>query len=143
MTAFGRFVGCAQAAGALVVQPRMGMSRPARMREGLLATRNAAATTVGTITLDSYTRTGELAAARRAIAEGVDLNGYPIACYEPEVTRSVLHPVADGDFPVQVRHGAARPERIFQALLAAGLDATEGGPVSYCLPYSRTPCARR
>ena len=23
--------------------------------------------------------------------------------------------------------------------MAAGLDATEGGPVSYCLPYSRMP----
>ena len=141
MTGFGRFVGAAHAAGALVVQPRMGMGRPAAMRAGLLATRNAAATTVGTITLDSYTRTGELAAARRAIAEGGDLNGYPIGCYEPAVTRSVLHGIADADFPVQVRHGSARPERIFRALLAAGLDATEGGPVSYCLPYSRTPLA--
>ena len=139
MTGFGRFVGAARAAGTLVVQPRMGMGRPAAMRAGLLATRNAAATTVGTITLDSYTRTGELAAARRAMAEDGDLNGYPIVCHEPAVTRSVLHGIADADFPVQVRHGSARPERIFQALLAVGLDATEGGPVSYCLPYSRTP----
>ena len=38
-----------------------------------------------------------------------------------------------------MRHGSARPERIFAALTAAGLYATEGGPVSYCLPYSRTP----
>src|SRR5581483_6686062 len=30
-------------------------------------------------------------------------------------------------------------ERIFGALIAAWLDATEGGPVSYCLPYSRMP----
>lgn len=139
MTGFGAFVGAARAAGALVVQPRMGMGRPAAMRAGLLATRNAAATTVGTITLDSYTRTGELAAARRAIAEDADLNGYPIVCHGSAVTRSVLHGIADADFPVQVRHGSARPERIFRALLAAGLDATEGGPVSYCLPYSRTP----
>ncbi|HWO63423.1 MAG TPA: methylaspartate mutase, partial [Umezawaea sp.] len=28
---------------------------------------------------------------------------------------------------------------IFAALAAVGLDATEGGPVSYCLPYSRKP----
>ncbi|WP_329500982.1 methylaspartate mutase [Kitasatospora herbaricolor] len=139
MTAFGPFVAGARAAGALVVQPRMGMSEPDRMRAGLLATRNAAATTVGTVTLDSYTRTGELAAARRAVAEGVPLNGYPITSYPPGVTRSVLHGVADDSFPVQVRHGSARPEKIFAALLAAGLHATEGGPVSYCLPYSRTP----
>jgi methylaspartate mutase epsilon subunit len=139
MTAFGPFVARAQAAGALVVQPRMGMSSPARMREGLLATKKAGATTAGTITLDSYTRTGEFATARRAISEGVELNGYPIVSYQPEVTREVLRGIPDAGFPVQVRHGSARPEMIFAALRAAGLDATEGGPVSYCLPYSRAP----
>ncbi|MTE22399.1 methylaspartate mutase [Streptomyces sp. TRM43335] len=139
--AFGRFVARAHAAGTLVVQPRMGMGRPARMRAGLLATKSAAATTVGTLTVDSYTRTGDLAAARRAVAEGADLNGYPLACHSPETTREVLRGVAGDDFPVQVRHGSARPEHIFRALLAAGLTATEGGPVSYCLPYSRTPLA--
>jgi methylaspartate mutase epsilon subunit len=42
-------------------------------------------------------------------------------------------------FPVQLRHGSPDPERIFAAMLAAGMDASEGGPVSYCLPYSRVP----
>ncbi|MFF7456364.1 methylaspartate mutase [Kitasatospora sp. NPDC008115] len=136
---FGAFVARARAAGALVVQPRMGMADPLRMRDGLLATRGADAVTVGTITLDSYTRTGDLAAARRALADGVGLNGYPIAGHPVDVTRAVLHGVAGEGFPVQVRHGSALPGHIVRALLAAGLDATEGGPVSYCLPYSRTP----
>ncbi|WP_217548589.1 methylaspartate mutase [Streptomyces sp. GbtcB6] len=136
---FGRFVTRAQARGHLVVQPRMGMSRPDRMRDGLRATRGAAATTVGTITVDSYTRTGDAVAARRAVAQGVALNGYPITTHDPAVTRQLLRDVADDGFPVQVRHGSARPEKIVTALLAAGLDATEGGPVSYCLPYSRVP----
>ncbi|MFJ9607450.1 methylaspartate mutase [Kitasatospora sp. NPDC101176] len=139
MTSFGGFVAQAAEAGALVVQPRMGMAEASRMREGLLATRGAAAVTVGTITLDSYTRTGDLDAARRALAAGAGLNGYPIATHPVEVTRAVLHGVADAGFPVQVRHGSAAPERIVEALLAVGLDATEGGPVSYCLPYGRTP----
>ncbi|MER8105498.1 methylaspartate mutase [Kitasatospora sp. NPDC094016] len=139
MTSFGAFVAQAAEAGALVVQPRMGMAQAARMREGLLATRAAAAVTVGTITLDSYTRTGDLDAARRALAAGAGLNGYPIATHPVEVTRAVLAGVADAGFPVQVRHGSAAPEHIIGALLAAGLDATEGGPVSYCLPYGRTP----
>ncbi|MFB7125915.1 methylaspartate mutase [Kitasatospora sp. NPDC056273] len=138
-TGFGAFVAQAAEAGALVVQPRMGMAEAAPMRAGLLATRGAAAVTVGTITLDSYTRTGDLAAARRALAAGAGLNGYPIATHPVEVTRAVLRGVADAGFPVQVRHGSAAPERIVEALLAAGLDATEGGPVSYCLPYGRTP----
>jgi methylaspartate mutase epsilon subunit len=35
--------------------------------------------------------------------------------------------------------GEPCPQNIFAALMAAGLHATEGGPVSYCLPYSRAP----
>ncbi|WP_438271762.1 methylaspartate mutase [Streptomyces erythrochromogenes] len=136
---FGAFVARARAAGTLVVQPRMGMADPLRMRDGLRATRDAKAVTVGTVTLDSYTRTGDLEAARRALAEGVGLNGYPIATHPADTTRAVLRGVADARFPVQVRHGSAMPEHIVRALLAVGLDATEGGPVSYCLPYSRTP----
>ncbi|WP_063777038.1 methylaspartate mutase [Streptomyces humi] len=136
---FGDHVARAHARGSLVVQPRMGMSRPDRMRAGLRATRGAAASTVGTITVDSYTRTGDTAAARRAVARGLALNGYPITVHQPAVTRQVLRGIADDGFPVQVRHGSARPEEIVAALLAAGLDATEGGPVSYCLPYSRVP----
>ncbi|MFH9011594.1 amino acid--tRNA ligase-related protein [Streptomyces sp. NPDC017943] len=138
---FGEYVAAAAAAGRLVVQPRMGFSDPRRMREGLRRTRSAVATTVGTLTIDSYTRTGDLAAARAALAEGTPLNGYPIATHPPELTRDLLDSLRAPGFPVQVRHGSSRPEPIIRALTAAGLDATEGGPVSYCLPYGRTPLA--
>ncbi|MFF8835267.1 methylaspartate mutase [Streptomyces sp. NPDC015130] len=136
---FGAFVSAARAAGRLVVQPRMGMSDPRAMRAGLAATRAADATTVGTVTIDSYTRVGDQTAARRALADGVPLNGYPLVTYDTAVTRSVLDGIQDPTFPVQVRHGSAAPQDIVAALLRAGLDATEGGPVSYCLPYGRTP----
>lgn len=136
---FGGFVANARQAGQLVVQPRMGMSNPRAMHAGLLATRRAMAHTVGTITLDSYTRIGDDARARAAVKAGVDLNGYPITAYDAATTRTVLEDVAGPDFPVQIRHGSPCPERIFGALIDAGLDATEGGPVSYCLPYSRMP----
>jgi methylaspartate mutase epsilon subunit len=109
------------------------------MRAGLVATRRAMATTVGTITLDSYTRVGDHANAHAALASGVELNGYPIVAHDIATTRTVLDPVMGPDFPVQVRHGSARPEGIVRALINAGLHATEGGPVSYCLPYSRVP----
>ncbi len=69
------------------------------------------------------------------------LNGYPIASHSETVTRLVLDGVQAEDFPVQVRHGSACPVEIFRALIRAGLDASEGGPVSYCLPYGRTPLA--
>ncbi|MEU4250215.1 amino acid--tRNA ligase-related protein [Amycolatopsis sp. NPDC026612] len=136
---FGAFVARAHAAGRLVVQPRMGFAAPDRMRAGLAATRRVSATTVGTVTLDSYTRLNELAAAERALAEGVPLNGYPILAHGRATTRAVLDGIQDAQFPVQVRHGAARPQHIIRALIDSGLDATEGGPVSYCLPYSRIP----
>ncbi|MFB7469419.1 methylaspartate mutase [Kitasatospora sp. NPDC056184] len=136
---FGDHVRRVHADGALVVQPRMGMADPALMRAGLEATERADADTVGTITLDSYTRTGDLDSVRRALRDGVALNGYPIVSYPAEVTRGVVEGLAGRGFPVQVRHGSARPLHIFKALLDAGLHATEGGPVSYCLPYGRTP----
>ena len=138
MTGFGEFV---RDAGELVVQPRMGMSEPDRMRAGLLATKAAAGTTVGTITLDSYTRVGDLDSAELALMEDVPLNGYPIVSHELATTRQVLDGIQSEDFPIQVRHGSAAPQDIFVALMTAGLDATEGGPVSYCLPYGRIPIA--
>ncbi|MCB5163541.1 methylaspartate mutase [Streptomyces bambusae] len=136
---FGAFVAAAAASGRLVVQPRMGFCDPALMRTGLERTKAAAATTVGTLTIDSYTRVGDEAAARASLAEGVPLNGYPIATHPAARTRRLLDGLLDDTFPVQVRHGSSRPESIIRSLAAAGLDATEGGPVSYCLPYGRTP----
>ncbi|MGK4580165.1 methylaspartate mutase [Kitasatospora sp. HPMI-4] len=138
-TGFGAFVRRAHQAGELVVQPRMGMSEPARMRAGLAATRAAAGRTVGTITLDSYTRVGDLESAELALLEGVSLNGYPIVSHDVATTRQVLDGIHGPDFPVQVRHGSAAPLDIFRALMTVGLDASEGGPVSYCLPYGRIP----
>ena len=138
---FARYVADAQARGALVVQPRMGFSDPALMRAGLRATRDAAEAVVGTLTIDSYTRVGDELSAVRALNEDHSLNGYPISSLSPHTSRWVLDGVRDPSFPVQVRHGSARPQRIVAALAALGLDATEGGPVSYCLPYGRTPLA--
>ncbi|MEV4943148.1 methylaspartate mutase [Streptomyces zaomyceticus] len=135
---FGAFVARAYARGELVVQPRMGFGDPGLMREGLERTRAAEAVTVGTLTLDSYTRVNDLPAARRAVAEGVPLNGYPLCTHSPAVSRGLLDGVHGPRFPVQVRHGSPKPEHIVAALLSVGLDATEGGPVSYCLPYGRT-----
>ncbi|WP_442932492.1 methylaspartate mutase [Micromonospora sp. NBC_01699] len=138
---FGAFVRAAAARGELVVQPRMGFGAPARMRFGLAATKAARATSVGTITLDSYTRVGDLAAASAALRDGTPLNGYPIVTHDPAVTGQVLAGIRDETFPVQVRHGSAVPGDIFAALTALRINATEGGPVSYCLPYGRTPLA--
>jgi methylaspartate mutase epsilon subunit len=135
---FGRFVAEHRAAGELVVQPRMGFSEPDRMRRGLLAVRHADAPTAGTITLDSYTRVNDHAAAGRHLRSGTPLNGYPLVAAGATATRAMVDGVAGPGFPIQVRHGSADPRAIVDTMLAAGLHATEGGPVSYCLPYGRT-----
>ncbi|MGY0055603.1 methylaspartate mutase [Streptomyces sp. LZ34] len=138
---FGAFVRASAARGQLVLQPRMGFSDPATMRAGLSATRGAAARTVGTITVDAHTRVGHLDAVTTALREGIDLNGYPLVSHPSATTAQVLSGIQGQDFPVQVRHGSANPVDIFRALLPVRLGATEGGPVSYCLPYGRTPLA--
>ncbi|MEV7246021.1 methylaspartate mutase [Streptomyces sp. NPDC093248] len=138
---FGAFVRRHAAAGELVVQPRTGFGDPARMRACLAAVRGARATTAGTLTLDSYTRLGDLESAGRALREGNPLNGYPLLNHSTPTTTAMLDGLAGPDFPVQVRHGSAKPLGIVRGMIRAGLHATEGGPVSYCLPYGRTPLA--
>ncbi|NKZ08319.1 methylaspartate mutase [Actinomadura latina] len=138
---FGGFVRNRRAAGELVVQPRMGFGDPALMRAGLAAVKRARAVTAGTVTLDSYTRLGDVESAGRALRDGDALNGYPLLSHDAATTRAMVGGLAGDDFPVQVRHGSAEPLEIFRGMIRAGLDATEGGPVSYCLPYGRTPLA--
>jgi methylaspartate mutase epsilon subunit len=115
----------------------MGFGCPERMRDGLERVRAADAVTVGTITVDSFTRLGNYGAAERAVAAGEELNGYPLLAHSARTTRAVVAGIADEDFPVQVRHGTPKPQDLFRAMLKAGLSATEGGPVSYSLPYGR------
>ncbi|MFE0458749.1 methylaspartate mutase [Kitasatospora sp. NPDC058965] len=136
---FAARLGDARRDGLVVVQPRMGFADPSVMRAGLTAVRNARATTVGTITLDSYTRVGDLRSARAALRDRADLNGYPLCSHADDTTLAMLADVRGPGFPIQVRHGSAMPGHIIEAMARVGLDATEGGPVSYCLPYGRTP----
>ncbi|MBP2703224.1 FAD/NAD(P)-binding protein [Microbispora sp. RL4-1S] len=137
----------AKEAGKLVVQPRMGFAAPEEMALGLRAVARARATTIGTITLDSYTRVGDHVGARRALGAGHPLNGYPIVAHGAHLTEAVAAYAVDDrtpgaePIPVQVRHGSANPRAIFRTAIMAGLTASEGGPVSYCLPYGRTPLA--
>lgn len=139
---FVNFIQNARANGHLVVQPRMGFGAIAPMQAGLRAVKAANATKIGTLTLDSYTRVGDHDSARRALAEGRDLNGFPIVAHGPEATRAMLSGIQDDTFPIQVRHGCPLPYDIFVSLIESGADATEGGPASYCLPYSRTPLVK-
>lgn len=124
----------------IVVQPRLGVPDPREMASRLGALAKLRAPVVGTLTVDSYTRVGDLAGARDAWSRGDSLNGFPLAMHPPEIVRWVLGHA--GTMPVQVRHGSADPRTVLRAARANGLDISEGGPVSYCLPYSRMPLAQ-
>src|SRR5690242_11635180 len=134
----GRYVGVHGAASRLVVQPRMGMADPEAMAAGIAAVAGLDCPTVATVTIDSYTRVGDHAAAAAALRSGAPLNGFPIVAHGPQQT-ALVAAAAGPDVPVQVRHGSADPGAILAAAAEAGLSASEGGPVSYCLPYGRTP----
>ncbi|MER7518614.1 methylaspartate mutase [Streptomyces sp. NPDC126499] len=138
-TDFGTYM--RESAGTLVVQPRMGMAHPTDMSAGLRAVAAIGVRAVGTITLDSYTRVGDHDSTRAALRDpaAAGLNGFPLVAHGPATTADVA--AAAGRIPVQIRHGSARPQDIFRTLARAGLSVSEGGPVSYCLPYGRTPLA--
>lgn len=136
---FDRFVLDRAREGRLVVQPRMGFGSLRAMRSGLSRVAALDLPVIGTLTLDSYTRVGDYTTPLERLAAGEELNGYPLVSHPVEDTRELLAGLYGPQFPVQVRHGTALPFRVFQKLIEVGLDATEGGPVSYCLPYSRLP----
>ncbi|MFE3329845.1 methylaspartate mutase [Streptomyces sp. NPDC059176] len=139
---FDRFITESRDRGRVVVQPRMGFGSLRAMRDGLSQVASLGLPAVGTLTLDSYTRVGDYTTPLERLAAGEEVNGYPLVSHPAEATEALLDGLYGPGFPVQVRHGTALPLRVFQKLVDVGLDATEGGPVSYCLPYSRLPLAR-
>lgn len=138
-SAFSRRIAHGRQSGRLVVQPRLGFTSAAKMGAALQQVKASGTNVVGTITIDSFTRIGDYVSAARSLKRGEDLNGYPIISQPVEVTREMIAGLADEGFPLQMRHGTPRPLDVFQRMAAVGLDATEGGPVSYSLPYGRVP----
>lgn len=126
-----------------VWQPRMGFGDPIKMKDGLAAVADQCDfARSGTITLDAYTRVGDFTTPLNSLRSGVSLNGYPIVSHDKETTKEVASPARNNGIPVQIRHGTSRPQAIFSRMAELGLEATEGGPISYCLPYGRLPLAK-
>jgi methylaspartate mutase epsilon subunit len=139
---FSTFIRRSRDAGLLVVQPRMGFGTVIDMRLGLSAVAKLEFPVIGTLTLDSYTRVGDYRTPQVCLDKGEKLNGYPIVTHSVTATRNMLEGLFGPNFPVQVRHGTALPQNVFRRLVEIGLDASEGGPVSYCLPYSKIPLSK-
>lgn len=136
---FAQFVKETHAENKLVVQPRMGFGTLKKMQLGLQAVADCDAPTIGTLTLDSYTRVNDYVSSKIALENNEEINGFPIVTHGAFATRTMLEDLNANQFAIQVRHGTALPVDIIKVLLAAGINATEGGPISYCLPYSRLP----
>lgn len=134
---FSKFININKNRGGIIVQPRMGFGTISQMLAGLEAIKNAKALSIGTITIDSYTRANLYERAREILTNGGDLNGFPIVTHGTKAVKKMLNKVVSDNFVVQVRHGTALPLELFEVMVESGINASEGGPVSYCLPYSR------
>ena len=126
----GHYVGVHGAAGRLVVQPRMGLADPEAMAAGIAAVAGLDCPTVGTVTLDSYTRVGDHAAAPAALRVGRGAERVPDRRPRARATRRWSPPRPGDDFPVQVRHGSAAP----------GRDLRRGWPKRACTPPRAARC---
>lgn len=136
---FSTFINKIKAQEKIVIQPRMGFGSIEEMRTGLLQVKSISAPTIGTITVDSFTRQGDFHTPQKYLQSGEALNGFPIVTHGAQKTQKMIQGIESGFFPVQLRHGTPLPEKLFQVMIDSGIYATEGGPISYCLPYSRVP----
>lgn len=138
-SAWDSFIGTQKSQGHLVVQPRMGYGSISEMSEGISACKKLPVPCAGTITLDAYTRVNDYETPRKCLASGKRMNGFPIVTHSVENVQHMLRRYQSNDFQIQIRHGTARPQDIFRRMTELGLEVTEGGPLSYCLPYSNVP----
>lgn len=139
---FSKFIALNKQKQQLVVQPRMGFGPIKQMADGLAQVRAVNAACVGTLTIDAYTRVGDFVTPAECLLSQKPINGFPIVSHSKDAIMQMLQQVTGPDFPIQVRHGTAEPQHIFRRMAELGLDTTEGGPVSYCLPYSRLPLSQ-
>jgi methylaspartate mutase epsilon subunit len=121
----------------LVVQPRMGVSHFEKMGEGLKAVSSLPFAVVATLTVDSFTRNLEFAELTEALRDGHELNGFPLITYGSASVSNLIKTYTQPGVFVQVRHGSPLPFELFKVMVDAGIYVSEGGPISYCLPYSR------
>ena len=94
--AFGQYINNLAARGILAVQPRMGFAKLDRMRKGLAEVKAGPAGTIGTITVDAYTRVGQEERAERALC-----------CCECGVLCCVGEDAVGADAPAPAGAGAA------------------------------------
>ncbi|ACY16855.1 Methylaspartate mutase [Haliangium ochraceum DSM 14365] len=125
----------ADAAQWLAIQPRCGVGAHDAMRTLLCRLESDARPDILTLTIDSYTRLCQFAAAEHLMrGDPAGLNGYPLVGHGWQRGRELNQAV---QAPLQIRHGSPDPRALFDVAIAAGVTAFEGGGIGYNLPYCK------
>ena len=125
----------AKATGTTAVVPRAGVASWEGQRD-LMAALDAAGAGFLPITVDSLTRDLQFHEARRRLAAGTPLNGYPIEAHGIEATRRLISQFSK---PVIIRANAVDLRIAAEAGLAGGGTAFVSGPLYATLEYSKKP----
>jgi methylaspartate mutase epsilon subunit len=121
-----------------LVQPRGGRSTVLEQSKLWLALSDAGADVLP-LTIDSKTRLGQLESAAIAYETATrtrteTLNGFPLLSVPINEAKEMILATK---LPVSLRHGTPIAENLVKRALEVGVKEIEGGPLSYCIPYSR------
>ena len=122
-----------------LVQPRAGVPVVERHIELLQHLQNQGEADLLPTTIDSYTRQNRYQEADNGINESLRLdramlNGFPAVNHGVYKCRQVIESV---NVPVQVRHGTPDARLLAEIAYAGGFTSSEGGGISYNLPYCK------
>lgn len=123
----------AKATGVTAVVPRAGVASWQGQHD-LMKALDAAGAGFLPITVDSLTRDLQFEEARRRLAAGTPLNGYPIEAHGIEANRCLISSFAK---PVIARANAVDLRIAAEAALAGGATAFVSGPLYATLEYSK------
>jgi len=122
-----------------LIQPRAGVALIDKHIELLRYLQDEGEADLLPTTIDAYTRLNSYKEAANGIEESIKtgmskLNGFPAVNHGPKGCRQVIDAL---NIPVQVRHGTPDARLLSEVTIAGGYTSFEGGPISYCIPYSK------
>ena len=123
-----------------LIQPRAGVALIKEHIELLTYLQDKGEADLLPTTIDSYTRQNRYEEAENGIAESAKaqrsmLNGFPAVNHGVVGCRQVIESL---NIPVQVRHGTPDARLLTEITYAGGFTSSEGGGISYNLPYAKS-----
>ena len=124
--------------GAPLIQPRGGRTTQIKQSQ-LWSALESAGCDVLPLTIDSKTRLGQIdlasTAYQNSLISGLEtLNGFPLLSVDVKIAKELID---SANLPVSLRHGTPYAFDLIKRAVEIGITEIEGGPLSYCLPYSR------